>query len=172
MAGRCKQIARIKPPRQALLETILNSGEHDDVSYDYDMVEVEEQQVEPKTTPDEAEDSISNVVLDVVADNGKQQVENSLVATLKLPEEAFEQLFCAASLKAHGVDLAMVYDAVEHVILDATQMVRRGETIDKHLDKYFEANKATEVLQKGCSEMTTSFPDPLVCSNNGDGLNH
>lgn len=38
----------------------------------------------------------------------------------------------------------MVYDAKEHIILYQTQTAVLGETIEKHMDKYFEAGKAAE----------------------------
>lgn len=38
----------------------------------------------------------------------------------------------------------MVYYLVEHVIFDQVQTVLIGESMDKHVEKYFEAGRATK----------------------------
>lgn len=59
--------------------------------------EVEKQEVEPSPAPEEIYVSIATALQEAIADEVKQQVENALVASTELVEEAIGQLLQAAN---------------------------------------------------------------------------
>lgn len=73
-------------------------------------------------------------------------------------EKAVEQLFKAANLNAQGGIHTVVYNTVEHVILDQIRTVVLGKTTTKHFEQYFESVKAAKALAKGWSAMTCCSP--------------
>lgn len=62
-------------------------------------------------------------------------------------EEAVKQLFHVATLSVQGEIRTVVYDAVEHIILDQIGMAVLGEKTNKPVDDYFQA-EAEERLGK------------------------
>lgn len=135
-------------------ETILNAGKRDDPNCDYQRVE--EQKEEPKPTLEVEEDSMANAIQEVIADEFKQKMAYALAAIPGHIEEAVEHLFSALTFSRQMRIGTVVYNTVKHVILDRIRTAALEETINKHVDKYFEASKAVEDLGKRCSNLTTS----------------
>lgn len=62
--------------------------------------------------------------------------------------EAVEQLFRAVTLSAQWRIRTVLYDAMKHVIFDQIETAVLGEIVEKHVDKQFEAGKASEAFAK------------------------
>lgn len=78
-------------------ETVLDAGEHENTSCCHGRVE--EQQGESGTVPEEANDSITMVLLEGISVEGKVRAKNALPAILDLFKDAREQLWRAETLK-------------------------------------------------------------------------
>lgn len=128
-------------------ETILNAGKSDDTNRDCHGVG--EQQVESGPAPEDGDDSIATALQEVIPDEVKSQVKNAMVEVLVMVEGAVEHLFQASTPSAQGGICTMMYGALENVILHKIRMAGIGGKIYKHVDKYFEASKATKELGKG-----------------------
>lgn len=70
------------------------------------------------------------------------------MAIPKVAEETLEPPFCAVTVIAQWRIYAMGYDAVEHIFLVQIWTMMFGDTIDQHVDKYFEAGNVTGALGK------------------------
>lgn len=81
-------------------ETILKAGKRDSANCDCERAE--EQQVEPATAPQDADDSMATVIQKVIVDEVKQQFQNKFAVIMKLFEKAAEQLLHAAALRSQS----------------------------------------------------------------------
>lgn len=61
-------------------------------------------------------------------------------------EEAFETLFRTATVSGQGGIRTVANDPVEQVTPDQIRTAMLGEPINEHVDQYFKAVKATDVL--------------------------
>lgn len=82
----------------------------------------------------------------MIGDDARSQVANALVTFLDMVSAAVENRFRAVTLSAQGGIRTMVYDAVEHVILDHIRKAVLDERINQSVEQYFEAGKASEAL--------------------------
>lgn len=73
-------------------------------------------------------------------------------------EEVVELLFHSATLSEQGEVCSLVYDVVEQIIVDQIQTDVLEKTINKQVDIFFKANKATELLKK------------ILCNDDGIAL--
>lgn len=132
---------------------ILNTSKSNDVNRH--RRGVEKLQVEPEPAPEADDYSISTALEKLIDNKVESQVENALATIPNVVEEAIGQLFFAATLRDHPGIGTVVYDAKELVTPDAISTAMLGETIKKHVDKYFEACKAANALGKRllCSDV-------------------
>lgn len=113
----------------------------------------------PGPAPEYDDDSIASLQQDVKDDNVKLRIANALEKILGMVEETDGQLLHASIHSAQGGTRTVVYDAVEHVILDQIRKAVLVETINIHIDQYFEAGKPSKQFATACSAMTGSSPE-------------
>lgn len=97
-------------------ETILNAGKGDDANRV--RTGVEDKQVEPGPALEDDDHLIATALQEVIANEVKSQVTNALGTIADMVEESVEQRLCAATLSAQMGICSVLYDAVEHGILD------------------------------------------------------
>lgn len=95
---------------------ILNADKSSDANCDFQSVG--KQQAEPEPTPEDEGYSITTATQDVIADEVKLQATNNLIAIPDKVEEVIEQLFSAFILSMQKDTCALVYEAIENVVLD------------------------------------------------------
>lgn len=65
---------------------------------------------------------------------------------LDISEDSFDQLFCTVTLSGQEGISTRVYNCLEHVNPDHIRMAVIFDFIDKTVDRYIEADSASEVL--------------------------
>lgn len=124
------------------LKIILNVGKSNDASRNRQRVE--DQQVSLGPAPNEESDSTVISLQVVIADEVMSKVENALEAVQHMWAAAAEQFICEATLSTEGGVCSVVYDAMEHVILDQMRTAVFGKRINNHVDKHFQAGNSIE----------------------------
>lgn len=96
----------------------------------------------------EVNDSIATTLQGMVADELEQQAANTLAAIAEIVEKAVELHFRTVTPSSQGGIHIVLYNDMVTVIIHQIWTAGPEETIEKHVDKYFRARKATEALGK------------------------
>lgn len=88
-------------------------------------------------------DSIATVFQDVTVDESSRKSKSIRQISLKSLKRPLSS-FCTVTLSGQRRVRNVMYDALEHVIIDQIRMVMLGERIYKHRDRYLEACKTAK----------------------------
>lgn len=102
--------------RTSAWKTILAAAKSDDVNCNCQGVA--EQQVEPEPAPKDDDDMIITVLQKLIADYVKSQVAIALATIPSMTEEAGKQQFRESTIGGQGRVRDVVYEPVEHDILN------------------------------------------------------